>query len=76
MNKPHSADSANTQALAAAALILGFIGVVAWFNGVDFYHRHFFDTGLVDDSRQGFRPTAKIDTLNFGIRPRNPGLVS
>jgi hypothetical protein len=41
------AASAKTQVLAAAALICGFIGVVAWFGGVDFYHRHFFDTGPV-----------------------------
>src|SRR5580658_10892194 len=33
--------------LAAAALILGFIGVAAWFGGVDFYYRHFFDTGPI-----------------------------
>src|SRR5580693_6625711 len=33
--------------LAAAALILGFIGVVAWFDSIDFYHRHFFDTGPI-----------------------------
>ncbi|HTC03346.1 MAG TPA: hypothetical protein VK749_08085 [Xanthobacteraceae bacterium] len=35
------------QRLWAAALILGFIGVVAWFDGVDFYHRHFFETGPI-----------------------------
>jgi hypothetical protein len=33
--------------LAAAALIIGFIGVVAWFDAIDFYHRHFFDTGPI-----------------------------
>jgi hypothetical protein len=33
--------------LAVVALFFGFIGVVAWFDGVDFYHRHFFDTGAV-----------------------------
>src|SRR5580693_5153940 len=33
--------------LAAAALIVGFIGVVAWFDAVDVYHRHFFDTGPI-----------------------------
>ena len=33
--------------LAGAALICGFIGVVAWFGGVDFYYRHFFDTGPI-----------------------------
>jgi hypothetical protein len=33
--------------LPAAALIGGFIGVVLWFDGVDFYHRHFFDTGPI-----------------------------
>ena len=38
---------AKTQVLAGAALICGFIGVVAWFGGVDFYHRHFFDTGPI-----------------------------
>ena len=35
------------QFLSAAALIGGFIGVVAWFDVVDFYHRHFFDTGPI-----------------------------
>jgi hypothetical protein len=45
--KTPAADSARTQLLAAAALICGFIGVVAWFNGVDFYHRHFFDAGPI-----------------------------
>ena len=35
------------QRLSAAALVFGFIGVVAWFDGVDFYHRHFFDTGPI-----------------------------
>jgi hypothetical protein len=33
--------------LAAAALLGGFIGVVLWFDRVDFYHRHFFDTGAI-----------------------------
>ncbi len=35
------------QGLSAAALIIGFIGVVAWFGAIDFYHRHFFDTGPI-----------------------------
>jgi hypothetical protein len=39
--------SAKAAIPAAAALICGFIGVVAWFTGVDFYHRHFFDTGPI-----------------------------
>jgi len=38
---------AKTQVLAGAALICGFIGVVAWFGAIDFYHRHFFDTGPI-----------------------------
>src|SRR6202051_2565467 len=38
---------AKTQVLAGAALICGFIGVVAWFDAIDFYHRHFFDTGPI-----------------------------
>jgi hypothetical protein len=38
---------AKAQVVAGAALICGFIGVVAWFDGVDFYHRHFFDTGPI-----------------------------
>jgi hypothetical protein len=38
---------AKTRVLAGAALICSFIGVVAWFGGVDFYHRHFFDTGPI-----------------------------
>src|SRR5580700_5475922 len=35
------------QRLWVAVLILGFIGVVAWFDSIDFYHRHFFDTGPI-----------------------------
>src|SRR3984957_12082037 len=35
------------QRVAAAALILGFIGVVAWFDAIDVYHRHFFDAGPI-----------------------------
>ena len=42
-----AAGLAKTRVLAGAALIFGFIGVVAWFGGVDFYHRHFFNTGLI-----------------------------
>jgi hypothetical protein len=33
--------------LAVAVLFAGFIGVVLWFDGIDFYHRHFFDTGVI-----------------------------
>ena len=33
--------------LAVAALLGGFIGVVLWFDRIDFYHKHFFDTGAI-----------------------------
>ena len=33
--------------LAVAALLGGFIGVVLWFDRVDFYNKHFFDTGAI-----------------------------
>jgi hypothetical protein len=33
--------------LAVAALLCGFIGVVLWFDWVDFYNKHFFDTGAI-----------------------------
>jgi hypothetical protein len=33
--------------LAVAALLVGFIGVVLWFDEVDFYNKHFFDTGVI-----------------------------
>ncbi len=39
--------SRTVRCLPPAVLIFGFIGVVAWFDGVDFYHRHFFDTGPI-----------------------------
>ena len=45
--KTPAAGSAKTQVFAGAALICGFIGVVAWFDAIDFYHRHFFDTGPI-----------------------------
>jgi hypothetical protein len=28
-------------------LVCGFVGIVAWFDGVDVYHRHFFEPGLL-----------------------------
>jgi hypothetical protein len=33
--------------LAIAMLLGGFIGVVLWFDRVDFYNKHFFDTGAI-----------------------------
>ena len=33
--------------LAIALLLGGFIGVVLWFDRVDFYNKHFFDTGAI-----------------------------
>jgi uncharacterized membrane protein len=33
--------------LAIAVLLGGFAGVVLWFDAVDFYHRHYFDTGPI-----------------------------
>jgi hypothetical protein len=45
--KTPTAGSVKARAAAAVALICGFIGVVAWFDAIDFYHRHFFDTGPI-----------------------------
>src|SRR5580704_8259977 len=33
--------------LAVAVLFGGFVGVVLWFDRVDFYNKHFFDTGAI-----------------------------
>jgi hypothetical protein len=33
--------------LAVAALLGGYVGVVLWFDRVDFYHKHFFDAGAI-----------------------------
>ena len=33
--------------LSAGLLIGAFIGVVLWFDEVDFYHRHFFEPGAL-----------------------------
>src|SRR5580692_12228375 len=41
--------------LAVAALVGGFVGVVLWFDGVDFYHRHFFDTGAIAAANNAMR---------------------
>ena len=40
-------EATKAPAFAAVLLVCGFIGVVAWFNGVDFYHRHFFESGPI-----------------------------
>jgi hypothetical protein len=36
-----------SEMLAFGALIFGFAGVVSWFAAVDFYHRHFFEPGMI-----------------------------
>jgi hypothetical protein len=41
--------------LAVAALLGGFVGVVLWFDGVDFYHRHYFDTGAIAAANNAMR---------------------
>jgi hypothetical protein len=41
------ATSARVEWFAAGLLVLGFVGVVLWFDGVDFYHRNFFDAGPI-----------------------------
>jgi hypothetical protein len=33
--------------LAIGAMLCGYIGVLLWFDGVDFYNRHFFETGPI-----------------------------
>ena len=39
--------STKTRRLIAVALVAGFLGIVTWFDVIDFYHRHFFDVGLI-----------------------------
>ena len=39
--------SRRAELLIAAALILSFVGVLVWFDRVDFFHRHFFDDGAI-----------------------------
>jgi hypothetical protein len=41
------APSIKAEMLAAAVLLGGFIGVVLWFDWVDFYNKHFFDAGAI-----------------------------
>jgi len=41
--------------LAVAALLGGFAGVVLWFDAIDFYHRHFFDTGAIAFANNAMR---------------------
>jgi hypothetical protein len=38
---------AGAEWLAIAALLGGFVGIVLWFDRVDYYHRHFFDAGAI-----------------------------
>jgi hypothetical protein len=42
-----AATFAGAEIFAVAALLGGFIGVVLWFDWVDFYNKHFFDTGAI-----------------------------
>jgi hypothetical protein len=48
LQRPASAATfTKAQLLAVAVLLGGFIGVVLWFDRVDFYNKHFFDTGAI-----------------------------
>ncbi len=42
-----AATFSKAEMLAVAALLGGFIGMVLWFGWVDFYNKHFFDTGAI-----------------------------
>jgi hypothetical protein len=42
-----AATFSKAEMLAVAALLGGFIGMVLWFDWVDFYNKHFFDTGAI-----------------------------
>ena len=42
-----AATFSRAEMLAVAALLGGFIGMVLWFGWVDFYNKHFFDTGAI-----------------------------
>jgi hypothetical protein len=45
--KTHSDDAIEAKFLIAALPTCTFIGILAWFNGVDFYNRHFFSPGWI-----------------------------
>jgi hypothetical protein len=48
LQRPASAATfTKAQLLAVAVLLGGFIGVVLWFDRIDFYNKHFFDTGAI-----------------------------
>src|SRR5580700_11577092 len=48
LERPVSAATfTRTDMLAVAVLLGGFIGVALWFDRVDFYNKHFFDTGAI-----------------------------
>ena len=48
LNRPAiAATFTSADMLAVAVLLGGFIGVVLWFDWVDFYNKHFFDTGAI-----------------------------
>ena len=48
LERPASAATfTKAQLLAVAVLLGGFIGVVLWFDRIDFYNKHFFDTGAI-----------------------------
>jgi hypothetical protein len=48
LERPVSAATfTKSEMLAVAVLLGGFIGVVLWFDRVDFYNKHFFDTGAI-----------------------------
>src|SRR3974390_1071338 len=36
-----------TELLIIAALIISFTGTILWFDWIDFYHQHFFETGVL-----------------------------
>jgi hypothetical protein len=45
--KPATKALKREKLLPIATLLCAYVGVVFWFRHVDFYHRHFFDTGVV-----------------------------
>jgi hypothetical protein len=47
MNTPSHSPRIGTKSARVVGLLSSYMAVVLWFNLVDFYHRHFFDTGPI-----------------------------
>src|SRR5262245_3389872 len=75
MNTSSHSPSIGTKAVFVVGLLSSYVAMALWFNFVDFYHRHFFDTGPIVVANNAAR-ILFVAILSWLIYAAGAGIVS